>query len=202
MYSGGPRLEHIRGGRVSPAAASEVSMSNIGSHRRLALGSSFFGVVALIAAACGSAGGGTPAATAGSAASGATTIVIGSATSATMGMYLTGPNGLALYTKSGDTATTSSCTGTCATNWPPLTEASGQQVSPGTGVTGTFATLTRADGTTQVTYNGLPLYSWIQDKNPGDTTGQGVNGFSLALAAGPGGGSPAPTSTAGSGYNY
>lgn len=176
-------------------------MSSLVSHRRLAAGSSFLAAVALMAAACGSAGG-TPAPTAGAAASGGTVIVIGSASSATMGTYLTGPNGLALYTKSGDTATSSSCTGTCATNWPPLTLTSGQTASGGAGVTGTFATLTRSDGTLQVTYNGLPLYSWIQDKKPGDTTGNGVNGFSLALSSGAGGGSPAPSGTGGSGYNY
>jgi predicted lipoprotein with Yx(FWY)xxD motif len=97
-----------------------------------------------------------------------------------LGPVLTGPNGLTLYTRTGDTATTSSCTGQCATNWPPLTVATGASASGGTGVTGTFATLTRADGTVQVTYNGLPLYGWQKDAKPGDVTGQGVGGFAIA----------------------
>jgi predicted lipoprotein with Yx(FWY)xxD motif len=97
-----------------------------------------------------------------------------------LGPVLTGPNGLTLYTHAGDTATTSSCTGGCATAWPPLTVAAGATATGGTGVTGTFATLTRADGTLQVTYKGLPLYGWQKDAKPGDVTGQGVGGFSVA----------------------
>jgi predicted lipoprotein with Yx(FWY)xxD motif len=106
-------------------------------------------------------------------------VVVNMATS-TLGPVLTGPNGLTLYTRTGDTATTSSCTGQCATAWPPLTVASGAAATGGTGVTGAFATLTRADGTVQVTYNGLPLYGWQKDAKPGDVTGQGVGGFSVA----------------------
>jgi predicted lipoprotein with Yx(FWY)xxD motif len=97
-----------------------------------------------------------------------------------LGPVLTGPNGLTLYTRTGDTATSSTCTGSCATNWPPLTVAAGATATAGTGVTGTLATLTRADGTIQVTYNGLPLYGWKNDAKPGDVTGQGVGGFSVA----------------------
>ena len=106
-------------------------------------------------------------------------VVVNMATSS-LGPVLTGPNGLTLYTRTGDTATTSSCTGQCATAWPPLTVATGATATGGTGVTGTFATLTRADGTLQVTYNGLPLYGWQKDAKPGDVTGQGVGGFSVA----------------------
>jgi predicted lipoprotein with Yx(FWY)xxD motif len=106
-------------------------------------------------------------------------VVVNMATSS-LGPVLTGPNGLTLYTRTGDTATTSSCTGQCATAWPPLTVGAGATATGGTGVTGTFATLTRADGTLQVTYNGLPLYGWQKDAKPGDVTGQGVGGFSVA----------------------
>jgi predicted lipoprotein with Yx(FWY)xxD motif len=114
------------------------------------------------------------------ASSGAATAVVVNMTTSTLGPVLTGPNGLTLYTRTGDTATTSSCTGQCATNWPPLTVATGASATGGTGVSGTFATLTRADGTIQVTYNGLPLYGWAKDTKPGDVTGQGVGGFSVA----------------------
>ncbi len=97
-----------------------------------------------------------------------------------LGPVLVGPNGLTLYTHTGDSATASTCTGGCATAWPPLAVPAGSNATGGTGVTGTFATLTRDDGTLQVTYNGLPLYGWKNDAKPGDTTGQGVNGFSVA----------------------
>ena len=114
------------------------------------------------------------------ASSGAASAVVVNMATSTLGPVLTGPNGLTLYTRTGDTATTSSCTGQCATNWPPLTVATGGAATGGTGVSGTFATLTRADATIQVTYNGLPLYGWLKDTKPGDVTGQGVGGFSVA----------------------
>jgi predicted lipoprotein with Yx(FWY)xxD motif len=114
------------------------------------------------------------------ASSGAASAVVVNMATSTLGPVLTGPNGLTLYTRTGDTATTSSCTGGCASAWPPLTVATGGAATGGTGVSGTFATLTRADGTIQVTYNGLPLYGWQKDTKPGDVTGQGVGGFSVA----------------------
>jgi predicted lipoprotein with Yx(FWY)xxD motif len=70
----------------------------------------------------------------------------------------------------------SSCTGSCAANWPPLTVKSGTKVVGGTGVKGTFATITRADGTHQVTYRGKPLYYFSGDGSAGDTNGQGIGG--------------------------
>ena len=112
-------------------------------------------------------------------------IVIGSASSGSLGTYLTDPTGLTLYTKSGDSATTSTCTGPCAVAWPPVLVATGGSATGGSGVTGTFATLTRADGTVQVTYQGLPLYGWKGDAKAGDTTGEGVNGFVVATVGGP-----------------
>jgi predicted lipoprotein with Yx(FWY)xxD motif len=152
--------------------------------------------LAIFVAGCGSSGAsqGTGAgsqAPGSSAAAG--TMTIGMATAASVGTFLAGPNGHTLYTKSGDTATSSTCTGNCASSWPPLTITAGQQVVGGSGVTGTFATLTRADGSVQVTYNGLPLYYWLQDTKVGDATGQGIGGFSVAVLSGGGSGTPAPS---------
>jgi predicted lipoprotein with Yx(FWY)xxD motif len=112
-------------------------------------------------------------------ASSATSVVITMATTS-LGPVLTGSNGLTLYVHAGDTATSSTCTGGCATAWPPIAVAAGAAASAGTGVTGTLGTLMRADGTLQVTYNGMPLYGWMNDTKPGDVTGQGINGFSVA----------------------
>jgi predicted lipoprotein with Yx(FWY)xxD motif len=154
--------------------------------------------LAIFVAGCGSSGASQAPAAATQGPGGsvtATTLTIGTATAASVGAFLTGPNGLTLYTKSGDTATSSTCTGGCATSWPPLTHTAGQQVVGGSGVTRTFATLTRTDGSMQVTYNGLPLYYWMQDTKAGDMTGQGVGGFSVAAASGGGAGTPAPTAT-------
>jgi len=84
---------------------------------------------------------------------------------------------MTLYTHAGDTATSSTCIGGCAATWPPL-ETNGQPTARA-GVTGQLSTLTRPDGTTQVTYRGLPLYYWQGDTKAGDVTGNGVEGFSV-----------------------
>ncbi len=113
-------------------------------------------------------------------ASPATRSVVVNMASTTLGPVLTAASGLTLYVHAGDTATSSTCTGGCATAWPPLAVAAGGSATAGAGVTGTLGTLTRADGTTQVTYKGLPLYGWKNDTKPGDVTGQNVNGFTVA----------------------
>ena len=139
-----------------------------------------------------------------SGAAGAAGVTVGTASSATLGTYLTGPNGMALYTHAGDSASSSTCTGGCASAWPPL--ATTGQPTAGSGVTGQLGTLTRADGTVQVTYGGLPLYYWQGDTKAGDVTGNGVAGFSIATVGGAGsvpsasGAAPAPSSSTTSGY--
>jgi len=97
--------------------------------------------------------------------------------SGTLGTYLTGVNGMTLYTFKKDSANTSVCTDTCAGNWPPLTVAAGVTPTAGSGVTGAFTTFTRADGTLQVAYGGKPLYYFANDTSAGDTNGQGIGGF-------------------------
>lgn len=100
--------------------------------------------------------------------------------STALGTVIVNADGLTLYTHAGDSATHSTCTGACASAWPPLLVKAGTKVKGGTGVHGTFTTFKRSDGGIQVAYKGRPLYSWTGDYYPGDTTGQGVNGFSVA----------------------
>jgi predicted lipoprotein with Yx(FWY)xxD motif len=77
-----------------------------------------------------------------------------------------------IFTKDVKDSGASACTGECLANWPALTVPAGSTPSGGSGVTGTLGTITRTDnGTLQVTYNGLPLYFFINDKAPGDSTG-------------------------------
>jgi predicted lipoprotein with Yx(FWY)xxD motif len=97
--------------------------------------------------------------------------------SGSVGTYLTGKDGKTLYTFKNDTAGSgkSTCNGGCATNWPPYVLDAGDEVAPGDGVTGSITTITRDDGTTQVAYNGWPLYYFVGDTAAGDTNGQGVN---------------------------
>ena len=108
-------------------------------------------------------------------------LVIKAATTS-LGSVLAGPDGLTLYIHAGDSANHSTCTGGCAAAWPPVLVKAGSKVSAGSGVKGQLGTFTRSDGTTQVAYNGLPLYSWPGDSAPGDTTGQGIGGFTIAKA--------------------
>lgn len=89
------------------------------------------------------------------------------------GMILTGANGMTLYLFTNDEPGVSNCTGGCLAAWPPLL-VEGEMVVP-EGLPGVFATIERLEGGRQLTYNGWPLYFWVQDRQPGDTTGQGVN---------------------------
>jgi predicted lipoprotein with Yx(FWY)xxD motif len=92
---------------------------------------------------------------------------------AALGSFLVDSNGLTLYIFTKDTANTSNCSGTCANNWPPLLTTGAP--TAGTGVTAyLLGTLTRGDGSTQVTYNSMPLYFFAADKASGDTKGQAV----------------------------
>jgi predicted lipoprotein with Yx(FWY)xxD motif len=84
-----------------------------------------------------------------------------------------GATGMTLYNFTKDTKDSgkSACSGGCIATWPALTVAAGGTPTGGDGVTGTLATITRDDGTLQVTYNGLPLYFFKNDKAPGDLNG-------------------------------
>jgi predicted lipoprotein with Yx(FWY)xxD motif len=84
---------------------------------------------------------------------------------------LTNARGYTLYWFAPDTSTKSTCYGTCAAYWPPVT---GKPVA-GPGVTGKLGTIGRNGGGTQVTYDGHPLYTYIGDAAPGQNTGNNIN---------------------------
>ena len=92
-----------------------------------------------------------------------------------LGRFLVGPDGLTLYRFNVDEPGLSNCTEQCAEAWPPLLIEEGQTPYGHAGVVGDLGTITRDDGTFQVTYQGMPLYYWAADQQPGDATGQGVN---------------------------
>jgi predicted lipoprotein with Yx(FWY)xxD motif len=92
-----------------------------------------------------------------------------------LGKVLDNGQGRTLYVFQGDSGTKSNCSGACATNWPPLTST---KPTVGKGANASMiGTSKRSDGSTQVTYNGHPLYTFTGDSAPGDTNGQGVNAF-------------------------
>ena len=126
-----------------------------------------------------------------------------------LGKVLVDSSGRTLYLFKLDTGTQSQCTGACAANWPPL-PATGKPVA-GTGAKASLiGSTTRADGTSQVTYNGHPVYMFLGDQKAGQTNGEGVNAFGASwFAVSPAGNqvvkhgsnaSTTPTTTGGSGY--
>jgi len=115
---------------------------------------------------------------------------------------LTNSAGLTLYWFAPDTSTTSKCTGSCATYWPPVKGTA----TAGSGVTGTLGTITRPDGTTQATYGGHPLYTYAGDTAPGLNKSNGVNAFGglwhEATASGTAPASGTSPSASPGGYGY
>jgi predicted lipoprotein with Yx(FWY)xxD motif len=76
----------------------------------------------------------------------------------------------------------SNCYEQCAANWPPLLVQPGEAPVSGAGITGELGVAERDDGSLQVIYDGKPLYYWVNDEAPGDTTGQGVNDVWFVVA--------------------
>jgi len=103
-----------------------------------------------------------------------TAIAVGSTR---VGQVLVDSNGLTVYLFEADKGTTSACnSASCVQYWPPVLTKDAPQAGAGVNAS-LLGTATRADGTTQVTYAGHPLYLFISDKKVGDATGQGVNAF-------------------------
>jgi predicted lipoprotein with Yx(FWY)xxD motif len=120
-----------------------------------------------------------------------------------IGTVLVDATGSTLYYLKTETGGTIKCTGSCADNWPPLLLLAGAtSATAGSGVDGSkLGTIDRPDGSTQVTYSGMPLYTFVGDQGPGQATGQGAANF-FAVTTG-GGSAPSPTSPAGhGGYGY
>jgi predicted lipoprotein with Yx(FWY)xxD motif len=108
-------------------------------------------------------------------ASGAATVSLATI-SGIPGNALVGSDGRTLYLFEADTNGTSACTGACAAAWPPDTVTGAPQA--GSGVSqALLGTITRPDGTMQLTYNGHPLYYFTADAAGGIARGQGVKAF-------------------------
>ena len=152
---------------------------------------------AAVLAACGSSG--TPSGTSSSggssahvaaAAAGLKTARIGGVT------VLTSARGFTLYSFAPDTSTKSNCNGVCAQNWPPV-----KGPATASGVTGTFGTIKRSDGSVQATFDGHPLYTFVGDTAPGQAKGNGLNAAGgLWHEITTSGSAPAGSSSPGSGY--
>ena len=114
---------------------------------------------------------------------GATTVVVRN--DPKLGKFLTDPSGRTLYWFTKDKPGVSNCSGGCLAIWPAFTS-SGALTLPA-GVPGKLSTITRSNGSAQVTYDGMPLYYYAKDTQPGDTAGEGVlkTWFVVPPTAGP-----------------
>ena len=93
-----------------------------------------------------------------------------------IGRYLTDADGRSLYVFLKDQKNVSTCVDACAAAWPPFA-ASSATSSDSAVKASMVGTITRTDGRSQSTYNGMPVYYYEDDKKPGDITGQGKNEF-------------------------
>lgn len=93
-----------------------------------------------------------------------------------IGKVVANSKGITLYMFRKDSKTASGCNGACATTWPPLVT-SGKPTA-GAGLKASLiGTIKRKDGKLQVTYKGHPLYTYVADKAPGQTKGEGSKLF-------------------------
>lgn len=178
-------------------------MHTVRTHRWVKMAGGALVALMLVATACGkssspSSGGGGSTSSAGGTTSG------GGSASATvtakkigsLGMVLVDSKGFTLYRLTGETPSKIECTAACVQSWPPL-KASGSPTG-GSGATGTLATAMRPDGITQVTYDGVPLYTFAGDTQPGQANGQGIEGKWFAVTpAGQSAGSAGGSTTGG-----
>lgn len=133
-------------------------------------------VVALVVAACGGSSGSSGGAYGGSTASHSSGNGSVALASTKLGKVLVDGNGRTLYLFEADKGTMSKCDGACASAWPPLTT-SGKPTAGSGVVAAKLGTAKRADGTTGVTYDGHPLYTYAGDGSPGQTAGEGLTDY-------------------------
>jgi predicted lipoprotein with Yx(FWY)xxD motif len=91
-------------------------------------------------------------------------------TDSSIGSVMTTPRGMTVYTYDKDQSGVSNCYGECASHWPPVT------ASPSATPYGNMTIINRSDGHRQWAYNGMPLYTYVDDTNTGDVIGDNEGG--------------------------
>ncbi len=173
--------------------------------------------LALIAAGCGGSSSGSSSSGASTAASGGegsgSATAISAAEAPELGMVLVDSEGFTVYSFARDKGATSSCYGACAEAWPPVI-VKGKPAAGEGAMSSELGTAKRRDGTLQVTYAGHPLYTFVEDRSPGEANGNGSTAFggewnaleesgAPAVASAGGGESSAPAESGGeSGGGY
>jgi len=144
------------------------------------LGAAGLAALAAVAAGCGG-GAATAASSAPPKTASGQVATVGIANTG-LGQILVNSQARTLYLFKADQGTKSACTGACARAWPPLVVKGKPTLGKGVNAS-LVGTTTRPEGTTQLTYNGHPLYLFAQDQKAGETNGQGVSAFGAAWFA-------------------
>ncbi len=100
---------------------------------------------------------------------------VGVSTSPQAGNILVDDRGMTLYRYAADPSNVSTCYDACAQAWPPLL-VDAVPATPDSALAADLGVIARTDGTQQLAYRGAPLYYFVDDAQPGDTTGQGSGG--------------------------
>jgi predicted lipoprotein with Yx(FWY)xxD motif len=165
------------------------------------------GVLAFGLAGCGSNSGSGS----GNAAAGGTSTTVGVQSLNGTGATLVDSSGRTLYMTDQDTATKIACDNmTCTSIWKPLTIAAGQKPTGPQDVSADLSTVKRPDGTSQVAYEGHPLYTFTMDKAAGDTSGNNAKDsfggpqltWHAVTTEGPAPAQSSQPDTGGGGYGY
>ena len=154
-------------GRAGSGSAQRISSGRARLRTLLALSAAAAAAAALVACSSAGASPSSSGSSSGPAAAAASTVKTATIAGVTV---LTSSKGFTLYSFAPDTSTTSKCDGTCAQNWPPV-----KGPVTAAGVTGTFGTIKRSDGSVQATFDGHPLYTFVGDTAPGQAKGNGLN---------------------------
>lgn len=144
------------------------------THTPLTAFAGLAGAGLLLLSACGSGGGSSYGG--GGSSSGQTPTSTGSVSVGTtdVGRVLVDPSRMTLYAFAADSKGHSACAGSCAVYWPPVPGADAPTTSTGS-VSAEFGTIKRSDGSSQLTVNGYPMYTYAGDSSPGQANGQGKN---------------------------
>ena len=150
---------------------------------------SVIGGLALVACSNGGSNGGSTAGSGGgsggSSGAGASGSAGGSATVAvtkgSLGRMLVDQRGRTLYMFLSDTSDKSTCYTGCSSTWPALTVTGSPNAGAGVQAS-MLGTTTRTDGSTQVTFDGHPLYVYSGDSGPGDVNGEGIGNVWYAVS--------------------
>ncbi|MGH2939222.1 MAG: COG4315 family predicted lipoprotein [Solirubrobacterales bacterium] len=172
------------------------------SLKRLSFATLALAALALIAVGCG--GGSSSSSTSASAGPGSSgkSQTVSAAETPELGSVLVDSKGFAVYTFRKDHGTMSSCYGACAEAWPPVLVGGEPTVGEGAN-SSEVGTTKRKDGTTQLTYAGHPLYTFVEDKSPGEVNGNGAEAFGgVWNAVDENGTAPVASTGGGGGYGY